>query len=48
MVKSFEIDFVKEFDDEPDKKNSKLLGFSTALEIYNSHQDPINFFSKYL
>ncbi|CAD8164845.1 unnamed protein product [Paramecium pentaurelia] len=50
LIKSFEIDWIKEKDDQVNRKLSKslILNFFTTLQILNTHQDFIEFFMKNL
>ncbi|CAD8161169.1 unnamed protein product [Paramecium octaurelia] len=50
LIKSFEIDWIKEKDDQVNRKLSKslILNFYTTLQILNTHQDYIGFFIKNL
>lgn len=46
LIKSFEIEWVREFEDEVNKKanNPLSLSFYHALAILNTHKEPIEFF----
>ncbi|CAD8169119.1 unnamed protein product [Paramecium pentaurelia] len=50
LIKSFEIEWIREFEDEVNKKSTKplQLTFQIALAIFNTHTDPLDFFQKNL
>ncbi|CAD8080281.1 unnamed protein product [Paramecium primaurelia] len=50
LIKSFEIEWIREFEDEVNKKSTKplQLTFQMALAILNTHSDPLDFFQKNL
>ncbi|CAD8101083.1 unnamed protein product [Paramecium sonneborni] len=50
LIKSFEIEWIREFEDEVNKKSSKSLqlSFQNALAILNTFSDPLEFFQKNL
>ncbi|CAD8176407.1 unnamed protein product [Paramecium octaurelia] len=50
LIKSFEVEWIKEKDDQVNRKVSKslILSFQTTLQILNTHQDFIDFFMKNL
>ncbi|CAD8111172.1 unnamed protein product [Paramecium sonneborni] len=50
LIKSFEIEWIREFEDEVNKKSTKplQLTFQMALAIFNTHSDPIDFLQKNL
>ncbi|CAD8183434.1 unnamed protein product [Paramecium octaurelia] len=50
LIKSFEIEWIREFEDEVNKKSTKplQLTFQMALAIFNTHPDPLDFFQKNL
>ncbi|CAK86726.1 unnamed protein product (macronuclear) [Paramecium tetraurelia] len=50
LIKSFEIEWIREFEGEVNKKSTKplQLSFSMALAILNTHPDPLDFFQNNL
>ncbi|CAD8093643.1 unnamed protein product [Paramecium sonneborni] len=50
LIKSFEIEWIRDFEDEVNKKSTKSLqlSFQTALAIFNTFPDPLEFFQKNL
>ncbi|CAK90456.1 unnamed protein product (macronuclear) [Paramecium tetraurelia] len=50
LIKSCEIEWIREFEGEVNKKSTKplQLTFQMALAIFNTHSDPLDFFQKNL